>query len=76
MSGRAFLILMDERAEAEKRVEAARLEVGHLERSVVIAQAAASGAQRDLQDIEAAMKKIDPASMAILTGETEQEGAG
>lgn len=74
MSGRAFAVLMDEREEAARRVESARAELDRLERSVVIAQASLSGAQSDLEDIEGAMHKVDPASMAILTGNTEPEG--
>jgi len=74
MSGRAFVILMDEREQAAKRVTETRVELDRLERSVAIAQAGLAGAQSDLEDIERAMSRIDPAAMAILTGKTEPAG--
>ncbi|UVF61335.1 hypothetical protein SEA_SPARCETUS_6 [Microbacterium phage Sparcetus] len=74
MSGRAFVILMDEREALVKKHDDAVLEVKQAERTLSFTKDELEGIKTNLQEIEDAMRQIDPASMAILEGKTEPEG--
>lgn len=74
MAGRAFVLLMDERERLIKKHDEAVLEVAQAERTLSFVQSSLESARSDLDDIESAMRQLDPASMAILEGKTEPEG--
>lgn len=76
MSGSAFAVLMDERAQARERVKKARAELERLARSVEIGERALASAQADLDDFEAAMRLVDPAMTAALLGDEEPDKSG